>query len=67
MRKALVIVYRWLNELPIGQQPFGEFAHWLLELVPKNIKCLRLALQAPGDRIEPVPAPEPPGDPQARY
>ena len=66
MRKALVIFYRWLNVLPIGQQLFGEFAHWLLELVPKDIKCLRLALQALGDRIEPVPAPEAPGDLQAR-
>jgi len=56
MRKALVLVYRWIEELHISEQLFGKFAEWLFEICPRDVRSLHLALQAPGDPVDRSPS-----------
>ena len=52
MRQALVIVHKWLSNLPYAEQIFGQYCAWLAFVEEKDKKALKLAIQAPGDRID---------------
>ena len=56
MRKALVLVYRWIEELHISEQLFGNFAEWFFEICPRDVRSFQLVLQAPGDPVDRSPS-----------
>ena len=49
-RYVALLVYRFLADFPTYDHWLGKWGQWLLELNPSDVRNLKLAIQAPGDR-----------------